>query len=261
MAFARNSILLPGLVLLAGAAVGAGAAQPVAAVIGQQNPPEKRVCSQSASPASAQPRIGVDAASSEIDYKTNTVVFKNIVVCQGRIKVRAQKARATGRSLNFQNSEWTFDGNVRIDAPPRGSLQSDQATLEVRNDRIARATVTGNPAHFQQQRADGLGMEQGHANQMVYDVQAGTVTLAGDAWISQGRNEIRGPSIVYDILKQSVQASSSGSSQRVHITITPQTLPKKKKPSPPRAVPPAAVPPGSKTPAMARSAAPPRGRP
>jgi lipopolysaccharide export system protein LptA len=260
MAFARNSTLLPGLVLLAGAAAGAGAAQPVAAVTGGPSSPEKQVCSQSASPASGQPRIGVDAASSEIDYKTNTVVFKNIVVCQGNIKVRAQKARATGRSLNFQNSEWEFDGNVRINAPPRGSLQSDQATLEVRDDRIARATVTGNPAHFEQRRTDGLGTEQGHAKQMVYDVKAGTVTLAGDAWISQGRNEISGPSIVYDILKQSVQASSSGSSQRVHITITPQTL-HKKKPTPPRAAPPAAAPPGTKTPAVPRSAVPPLRRP
>lgn len=182
-----------------------------------------------AAPAIPREKINVDAASQELDYKTNTVIFRNIVVSQGATRVRADRARATG--LNFQNSRWTFQGNVQIDAPPRGSLRSDQATVEFRDNRIAGATVSGKPAQFAQQRADDLGMEKGHADQIVYDVSRGTVLLTTDAWISDGRSEMSAPSISYSIREQKVLASSSGTSQGVHITITPQAPPR---PGPPR---------------------------
>jgi lipopolysaccharide transport protein LptA len=190
------------------------------------------------SPAIPQQKINVDAASQELDYKTNTVVFRDIVVSQGATRVRADHARATG--LNFENSRWTFQGNVEIDAPPRGSLRSDQATVEFRDNRIAGATISGKPAQFEQQRADDLGTEKGHADQIVYDVSQGTVLLSNDAWISDGRSEMSAPSISYSIREQKVLASSSGTSQGVHITITPQAPPNPGRPrdrgtNPPRA--------------------------
>src|SRR5690348_2522722 len=73
-------------------------------------------------------------------------------------------------------------------------------------------------------------MEKGHADQIVYDVSQGTVLLTNDAWISDGRNEMSAPSIAYSIREQKVLATSSGASQGVHITITPQSAPK---PAPP----------------------------
>ena len=176
-----------------------------------------------------QQKINVDAASQELDYKTNTVVFRQIVVSQGATRVRADRARATG--LNFENSRWTFAGNVQIDAPPRGSLCSELATVEFRDNRIAGVTITGKPAQFEQQRADDLGMEKGHADQIVYDVNQGTVLLTSDAWISDGRNEMSAPSISYSIREQKVLATSSGAHQGVHIVITPPAPPK---PAPPR---------------------------
>jgi lipopolysaccharide transport protein LptA len=157
-------------------------------------------------------------------YKTNTVIFRQIVVSQGATRVRADYARATG--LNFTNSRWTFQGNVQIDTPPRGSLRSDQATVEFRDNQIAAVTITGNPAQFEQQREGDLGMEKGHADQIVYDVSHGTVLLTKDAWISDGHNEMSAPSIAYSIREQKVLATSAGASQGVHITITPQSPPK-----------------------------------
>lgn len=176
-------------------------------------------------PLNPQQKINVDCASGKVDYKTQVMVCQNIVISQGSTRVRADHARGIG-GLNFQNSRWTFQGNVQIDAPPRGSLRSDQATVEFRDNRIAGATITGNPAQFEQQRADDLGMEKGHADQIVYDVDQGTVLLTKDAWISDGRNEMSAPSIAYSIREQKVLASSAGASQGVHITITPQTAPK-----------------------------------
>jgi lipopolysaccharide transport protein LptA len=204
-----------------------------AAAAADTTPPVGSAASLS-QPLNPQQKINVDCASGKVDYKTHIMVCRNIVISQGSTRVRADHARGTG-GLNFENSRWTFAGNVQIDAPPRGSLRSDQATVEFRDNRIADATITGNPAEFEQQRADDLGMEKGHADQIVYDVDQGTVLLTKDAWISDGHNEMSAPSIAYSIREQKVLASSAGSSQGVHITITPQAAPKG---APPKSAPP-----------------------
>jgi len=159
-----------------------------------------------------------------VDYRTNTVVFSEVVISQGAMRVQADHAHASG--LNFANSRWTFDGHVRIDAAPSGSLRSDQAVVEFRDNHIARATASGKPAQFEQPRADSQQMARGHADEIVYDVNEGTVRLSNDAWLSDGVNEISGPLLVYNIRAQRVQAATQpGSDQRVHITITPQSAP------------------------------------
>lgn len=210
LAAAHRGVSAPAVAPAAAAPAVAGPARPALSL----NPKEK---------------IDVDAASSDVDYRTNTIVFKHIVVSQGATRVRADHARATG--LNFDNSRWTFRGNVQIDAPPRGSLRSDQATVQFRDNRIAGVTITGNPAQFEQQRADALGTETGHADQIIYDVSQGTVLLTNDACISDGRNEMSAPSIAYSIREQKVLATSASASQGVHITITPQGV---SKAAPPR---------------------------
>src|ERR1700746_2239794 len=96
--------------------------------------------------------VALEAASAEIDAKTNALVFRNVVISQGAMRVQAEHARATG--LNFANSRWTFEGKVRIDGEQHGNLRSDQATVEFRDNHIARATITGTPAEFEQQRSD-----------------------------------------------------------------------------------------------------------
>ncbi len=183
-------------------------------------------------PAAAGPEfsglpVSLDAASSEIDARTNALVFRNVVISQGDMRVQAEHARATG--LNFANSRWNFEGNVRIDAEQRGSLRSDQAVVEFKDNHIARATITGKPAEFEQRRANSDAIARGHADQILYDVNDGTVKLTDDAWLSDGQNEISGPLLVYNIREQQIQAgpppgaggSGSGADQRVHINIAP----------------------------------------
>ena len=175
-------------------------------------------------PQPAQQTINLDAASTEVDGRTNTLVFTDVVISQGATQVQAEHARATG--LNFANSRWTFDGRVRIDAELHGNLRSDQATIEFRDNHIARATVTGKPAEFEQKRADSEQMARGHADEIVYDLTDGTVQLSNEAWLTDGQNEISGPLLVYNIREQRVQAAASpGTDQRVHITITPHVAP------------------------------------
>ena len=209
---AKARLLLSGLGACAAAAV-------QAAVAPAATPPL---------PALTQPShqlpITVDAASSEVDYRTNTVEFTQVVISQGAMRVQADHAHASG--LNFANSRWTFEGHVRIDAEPRGSLRADQAVVEFRDNRIARATANGKPAEFEQPRTDSGQMARGHADEIVYDVNEGTVRLTDNAWLSDGTNEISGPLLVYNIRAQHVQAATqSGTDQRVHIVIQPQGAP------------------------------------
>ncbi|HVO45536.1 MAG TPA: lipopolysaccharide transport periplasmic protein LptA [Steroidobacteraceae bacterium] len=165
-------------------------------------------------------KLPIEVASSHVDYKGNSVSIKDVVITQGDTRVQADRAHATG--LDFENSHWTFEGNVRIVGEQHGSLRSDEAVVEFRDNHIEKATITGNPAEFEQKRADTNATARGHAQQIIYDVSEGTVHLSNDAWLSDGRNEISGPELVYSIREQRVQAAATGDSQ-VHITITPQS--------------------------------------
>jgi lipopolysaccharide transport protein LptA len=185
--------------------------------------------------APAQQPISVDAASSQVDYKTNTVVFTQVVISQGTTRVQAEHAHATG--LDFANSRWTFEGNVHIEAQEQGTLRSDAAIVEFRDNHIARATITGKPAQFEQRRADSDKVARGHADEIVYDVAAGTVRLTSDAWLSNGQNEISGPLLVYSMREQRVEAATApGTGEHIHITISGHDAAKPdsgKAPSPP----------------------------
>jgi len=190
--------------------------------------------------AKAQEPAGISfvANSMDTDFKTNVVHLKDVTITYGTMTVRADRALAT--AVDFKNSRWTFDGNVRINAEPRGNLRSDEAVVEFRDNQLRRATATGAPAEFDQKRADSDLVARGHAAQIVYEVGEGTVQLSNDAWITDGRNDISGPLIVYSLREEHVQAFSSrdehvdasttpangGGGSRVHVTIAPNEAPK-----------------------------------
>ena len=158
------------------------------------------------------------AGGTDIDIKSNTLVFRNVVISQGAMRVSADHARATG--LNFANSRWNFEGNVHINAEQRGNLRSDQAIVDFKDGHIARATITGKPAEFEQQRANSGQLARGHADQIVYDLSDGTVRLSNDAWLCDGQEQISGPLLIYNIREQQIQAGGR-SDQPVRISIVP----------------------------------------
>jgi lipopolysaccharide transport protein LptA len=182
--------------------------------------------------------ISFVANSMDTDFKTNVVHLKDVTITYGTMTVKADRALAT--AVDFKNSRWTFDGNVRINAEPRGNLRSDEAVVEFRDNQLRRATATGAPAEFDQKRADSDLVARGHAAQIVYEVGEGTVQLSNDAWITDGRNDISGPLIVYSLREEHVQAFSSHDDRvqanvsspsgtgdtRVHVTIAPSEAPK-----------------------------------
>ena len=116
----------------------------------------------------AQAPINLEAASTDFDYRNNTLLFRRVKISQGTLQVEAQEASATG--LEFENSQWTFKGQVRITVPD-GKLASDLATVTFRNNEISRALIQGGPATFEQRLEDGR-LAQGRAKSIEYDVGA-----------------------------------------------------------------------------------------
>jgi lipopolysaccharide transport protein LptA len=163
--------------------------------------------------------INLEAASSDFDYKNNTLLFKRVKITQGGLEVTAQQASATG--LEFDNSEWRLTGDVVI-VVPGGKLQSNEARVMFKDNSIASASIKGTPAQFEQQLKETKQVARGRAKAIDYDVQAATVRLTGDAWLTDGQNEIRGNTLVYDIGRERVQANPSEKDPGgVRITINP----------------------------------------
>jgi len=172
--------------------------------------------------------ISVEADSSDFDYKNGVLVFKRIRVTQGDARVEADLATATG--LEFQNSQWRFEGNVRI-AVEGGFLTSDVAKVRFQNNEIASAEVTGQPATFAQQRGDQRA--EGSAGRIDYDLESGRVRLTEGARLSDGRNEITGSTLVYSVADERIVAEAGAQGgEPVRITINPQSPPGQDPPRP-----------------------------
>ncbi len=171
------------------------------------------------SQASLRQPISLQAQSSQIDYGTNQLIFHKVTITQGTMSVSADLAHATG--LNFDDSRWVFRGDVHI-VVNQGDLRSADAEITFARKVLARAIVTGTPARFSQVDPKYGQLVQGHSARIDYDVGKGVVVLSGGAWLSDGRNEISGQTLKYDIAAQSVIAiAADQNSQRVRITITP----------------------------------------
>lgn len=167
-------------------------------------------------------KIVLEAVPLDIDYRNNRARFREVVITQGDVRIEAAEANVVG-GLDFENGEWTVSGNVRINADG-GSLRSDKAVVQFRNNLISQATITGTPAEFEQLRKDGT-TSRGHASTISYEPGSGTVKLRENAWLSSGCNELKGEQLVYNIKTQRVEGQPQavpGASGRIVITIQPK---------------------------------------
>jgi lipopolysaccharide export system protein LptA len=170
-----------------------------------------------------QQAIELDAQSSEIDMRNNNVLFRKVHIAQGPMTVSADLGQATKQAtgLDFDNSLWTFRGNVKI-TMDTGQLTSDDAEINFAHKGLAKAVVNGKPAAFEQRVEKTGKVAHGRADSIDYDARLGLVRLLKNAWLSDGQTEIRGESLKYNVLAQSIVAEGAEQgSQRVHIVITP----------------------------------------
>jgi lipopolysaccharide transport protein LptA len=99
-------------------------------------------------------------------------------------------------------------------------MSSSEATVIFRDNRVVSATVRGESTAFEQRLRNG-NRASGKAREILYDSTTATVTLQGDALLSDGRNDIRGDKLVYDLAAERVSAGNTTSGDRVRITIRP----------------------------------------
>ena len=116
-----------------------------------------------------------------------------------------------------------YQGNVHLG---QGTLRlhGDTLTVNMTNDHIDKAVLTGNPATAVQ-RPDNADVDQhAEAQRIEYDAGAGLMTLTGSArvWQTDGK-ELRSDRIIYNINTNTVNAGSSTASERVHITLQPES--------------------------------------
>jgi len=176
-----------------------------------------------AKPKPAQEAIALDAQSFEMDLRNNNIVYHKVRIAQGATVVSADIGSATKQASgpNFDNSLWIFRGNVKITMDD-GELTSDDAEINFAKKSLAKAVVNGKQAAFEQRVEKTGKVAHGRADTIDYDAHKGVVRLSKNAWLSDGQTEIRGESLKYDVLAQSIVAESSEQgSQRVHIIITP----------------------------------------
>jgi lipopolysaccharide transport protein LptA len=178
--------------------------------------------------AKADGQIAYDAAKVTADAKTNSVTFQDIVVTWRDIRIKAERCHATG--LDTENNEWTFDGNVRIHGD-RGDLRSDKAVVQYKNGEVAKATVTGSPAEFEQAGDNPSRPVRAHAGEIVYSVADQLLRLSDDAVLTVGEANLNAPQIEYNIRTQTYEAvKEPGTDSRVHGTIPPRQKEPENKP-------------------------------
>ena len=90
-----------------------------------------------AAPVEGPARSTSQAASSDFDYKNNTLLFKRVKITQGPLKVRRAARRARPDSTSTTRSG-RFQGDVKITVPD-GKLTRRDAKVMFRNNAIARA--------------------------------------------------------------------------------------------------------------------------
>jgi len=191
-------------------------------------------------PSRAKPdaqSIDVKSKGAVVDPKNNSLEFKDIVVTWRDMRLEADHAHAVGPDTD--NNDWTFSGNVRIHSE-RGDMRADQAVVEFRKNEISKATITGNPAEFEQKPNASDREANGQAREIVYDVAGQTLRLSGcgttcsnpdEALINVGRYKATAPQLVYNMRTQAYEADQQpGTDSRVHFTIPPRAKESETKP-------------------------------
>ena len=164
--------------------------------------------------------IDLQAKSSTYDRNSGHLVFAEVTISQGEMSVSANLAEAT--ELEFENAAWIFTGNVQI-STVEALISGDKAVINFQDHRLVRASISGQPATINWESSENDEAIFGQASELVYNREAGTLSLTGDAVLRSGISEISGNTLLYDFnAEQVIAGSPDDASQGVRITITPE---------------------------------------
>ena len=168
---------------------------------------------------SAELPINIDAESTGYLADESVLTFTKLNLSQGGISISADRGEAS--KLDFENSTWKFEGNIRITLE-NGRIESDFAHLEFEGHQIKIARIQGSPAKLLIYREDQITRTSAIANRIDYDFQKSLIDFSGNVSIQEEGNQISSEYLVYNIKDQSIQAQSdSKDNSKVKITYTP----------------------------------------
>ena len=112
-----------------------------------------------------------------------------------------------------------FWGNVIV---TQGSTQinADDLTAIVVDNSTTKLVATGKPVRFQERPKKDEPLTIGNANRLELDIQAQSIALIGNAYLSQDGKEMRADKIVHD--SQSRQTTAGGGQERVNVILQPK---------------------------------------
>lgn len=114
-----------------------------------------------------------------------------------------------------------FEGNVVL---TQGTLElkADRAEITQKEQRIARALISGSPATLKQMLDDGP--IDARATQIEYQLDSGQVVLTGAVEIRSPRGTLSGERVEYDLKTGRIQGSSTPG-ERVRLRVEPEAEP------------------------------------
>ena len=89
-------------------------------------------------------------------------------------------------------------------------VTGDKMTIELEDQRVVRIIAEGDRAHYQQQLKPDESTVFADANKITYFTQEERVELAGNAHLTQDKNEFAGEVIKYNTREGKVDAQANG---------------------------------------------------
>ncbi len=173
--------------------------------------------------AAAPPRQSIVLDAQSADGSFDNVVFRKVRITQGAMSIAADQGQGTRKAdhLDFNDSLWVFRGNVKINVD-QGQLLADDAQITFAKQQLSKAVANGSPASFEERAARAGKLARGNADTIDYDAGNGIVRLLKHAYLTDGQIEVRGETLKYNILSQTIVAEAvDQGSQRVHIVVPP----------------------------------------
>jgi lipopolysaccharide export system protein LptA len=129
---------------------------------------------------------------------------------------------ADSATLHEKSGNSTYRGNVQL---RQGTLQlhGDTMTVQMRDDRIEKIELTGNPATYVQRPDNSADDQHAEAGRIEYYASDNRMILLQNARIWQsGKDEFSSDRIVFNLADNTVNAGGGSGADRVRITLQPR---------------------------------------
>ena len=113
--------------------------------------------------------------------------------------------------LNSETTIFTFLGNVEI-ISAIVVIKCDKAILEFENNELKNARFIGELSSFQQFNDKKEVIAYGSAEVFEYENTSNILRMQTNAWVNNGRNEVSGNLITYNLVKRNIIADSENGS-------------------------------------------------